>query len=187
MKAREALTAAARHGVEVRLDGENLTLEAATAPPDTVIAAIKQNKSEIVALLRAPTARPAPRIVKEPPFGCDNVPARYVAVWEALLAQRPPGVTAIDWEIAIYSAAALFGDWGGELVCLGWPADAIFSLPSDGEAGLAWYLGGQHVVFLGPERAFLETGLIFDRKQMTMQLFPREPDGEGDSEFEPQH
>jgi hypothetical protein len=164
MKAREALTSAARHGVEVRLDGENLTLEAATAPPDAVIAAIKQNKPEIVALLRAPAAYPAPRIVKEPPFGCDQVPARYVSALEALLAQRPPRIELYVWESAIYDAADLFGWWGAELARLGWPADAIFALPHDGEpGGLAWFIRGDPVVSLGPHRAFTQAGRIFDQ------------------------
>jgi hypothetical protein len=54
----------------------------ATAPPDAVIAAIKQNKPEIVALLRAPAAHPAPRITANPPFGSDGVPEHYGAAWE---------------------------------------------------------------------------------------------------------
>jgi hypothetical protein len=163
MKAREALTAAARHRVEVRLDGEILTLEAATAPSDAVIAAIKQNKPEIVALMRAPAAHPAPRIVKEPPFGCDHVPARYVAVWKALLAQRPPRIELYVWKSAIYGAADLFGWWGAELARLGWPADAIFALPHDGKpGGLAWLICGDPVVSLGPHRAFTQAGRIFD-------------------------
>ena len=164
MKAREALTSAARHGVEVRLDGENLTLEAATAPPDTVIAAIKQHKPEIVALLRAPAAHPAPRIVKEPPFGCDHVPARYVAVWEALLAQRPPAAAPVVWEAAVYDCADLFTFWGSELDRLRWPPGALFDVPREEKpGGFAWFIRGDPVVSLGPHRAFTQAGRIFDQ------------------------
>jgi hypothetical protein len=106
----------------------------------------------------------SPRIVKDPHFGCDHVPARYVAVWEALLAQRPPRIELYVWESAIYDAADLFGWWGAELARLGWPADAIFALPHDGKpGGLAWFSRGDPVVSLGPHRAFTQAGRIFDR------------------------
>jgi hypothetical protein len=168
MSAAEALTAATRHGVKVRLDGENLTLEAATAPPDAVIAAIKQNKPEIVALLRAPAGHPAPRITANPPFGSDGVLERFRAAWEELLARRPPAVDPFVWSAAIFGTADLFGWWSAELDRLHWPAAAIIAIPHDGKAGLAWFLNGEHVVALGPERAFLQDGRIFDRRLMAL-------------------
>jgi hypothetical protein len=57
----------------------------------------------------------SPRIVKDPHFGCDHVPARYLRAWNDLLSQCPAGVNAAVWETAIYDSAALFGTWGVEL------------------------------------------------------------------------
>jgi hypothetical protein len=54
----ETLRAAARHGVQISLDGDDLVMEAPTGPPDAVLASIKRNKSEIIILLRA-ALRPA--------------------------------------------------------------------------------------------------------------------------------
>jgi hypothetical protein len=49
----EALKAAWAAGIRVGIDGDDLVIEAPTRPPDAVLAAIKRNKLEIVALLRA--------------------------------------------------------------------------------------------------------------------------------------
>ena len=53
MSAAEALKAARAAGTRVGIDGNDLVLEASAPPPDAVLAAIKHNKLEIVALLRA--------------------------------------------------------------------------------------------------------------------------------------
>jgi hypothetical protein len=55
-----------------------------------------------------------------------------------------------------------------ELDRLHWPAAAIIAIPHDGKAGLAWFLNGEHVVALGPERAFFQDGRIFDRRLMAL-------------------
>jgi hypothetical protein len=48
----EALKAARAADIGVRIDGDDLVMEAPAAPPDAVLAAIKHNKLEI--MLRAP-------------------------------------------------------------------------------------------------------------------------------------
>jgi hypothetical protein len=53
MSAVEALKAARAAGVELALDGGDLALEAASAPPAAVLDALSRHKAEIVALLRA--------------------------------------------------------------------------------------------------------------------------------------
>jgi hypothetical protein len=58
MRAFETLRAAGTHGVQITLDGDDLELAGPAAPPDTVLAAIKKHKAEIVTLLRA-AMRPA--------------------------------------------------------------------------------------------------------------------------------
>jgi hypothetical protein len=119
-----------------------------------------------------------PRIVREPPFGSDGVPSRYLTAWHDLLAQCPPGVKPLIWEATIYDAASLFGMWGEELVRLGWVRGDLFDVPREGKTGgLAWAIKGGFVVTLGPERVFLQDGRIFDRKLMTLA----EPDGEDEA------
>jgi hypothetical protein len=166
MSATEMLKAAARHGMQVTLEGDNLVLNAATMPPDAVLAAIRAHKAEIVSVLRAaatPAAHPPPRITRDPHFGCDDVPPRYTHAWNDLLSQCPAGVKPFFWETAIYDSAALFGCWGAELARLGWTPGNLFDVPHDDKpGGLVWHLLGERVLALGPERAFTETG-VFDR------------------------
>jgi hypothetical protein len=50
----EALRAARAAGIRVGIEGDDLVMEAPTRPPDAVLAAIRHNKLEIIALLRAP-------------------------------------------------------------------------------------------------------------------------------------
>ncbi|MCK1407116.1 hypothetical protein [Bradyrhizobium sp. 76] len=52
MSALEALKAARAAGVELALEGEDLVLSAAAAPPEAVMSALSRHKAEIVALLR---------------------------------------------------------------------------------------------------------------------------------------
>ena len=51
MSAVEALKAARAVGVELALDGDDLVLEAASAPPVAVLEALSRHKTEVVALL----------------------------------------------------------------------------------------------------------------------------------------
>ena len=48
----EALKAARAAGVELSLDGDDLALKAASAPPAAMLDALSRHKAEIVALLR---------------------------------------------------------------------------------------------------------------------------------------
>ena len=52
MSAVEALKTARAAGVELALDGDDLALKAASAPPAAVLDALSRHKAEIVALLR---------------------------------------------------------------------------------------------------------------------------------------
>jgi hypothetical protein len=54
MSAAEALKAARAAGVELALDGDDLALEAASAPPAAVLDALFLHKAEIMMLLRPP-------------------------------------------------------------------------------------------------------------------------------------
>jgi hypothetical protein len=54
MSAAEALRAARAAGIELEIDGEDLMLEAAVAPPVAVLDALSRHKAGVMALLRAP-------------------------------------------------------------------------------------------------------------------------------------
>jgi hypothetical protein len=58
MTATEALQAARRFNVQINLCGGDLTLDAPEAPPKHVLDALRENKPEIIAILRA-SIRPA--------------------------------------------------------------------------------------------------------------------------------
>jgi hypothetical protein len=60
----EALELARRHGVEVRLDGNDLELEADEPPPRGVLAVLGRGKWDIVAALRLREAEERRRIVQ---------------------------------------------------------------------------------------------------------------------------
>jgi hypothetical protein len=151
------------------------------------IAGFKKSVAEVASVALSPSpnedfvGHPAPQIMKETPFGSDGVPTRYLAAWQALLSQCPVvGVRVIEWEMAIYDSAALFAIWGAELDRLHWTPGDLFDVPHDGkQGGLAWFLRGEHVLALGPKRAFTETGRIFDRTQMAL-VEPVEAHGETD-------
>jgi hypothetical protein len=59
----EALEFARRHGVEVRLDGNDLALEADTPPPPSVLAIFGRGKRDIVTALRLREAEERRRIM----------------------------------------------------------------------------------------------------------------------------
>jgi hypothetical protein len=52
MSAIETLKAARAAGVHLGIDGDDLVLEAASAPPTAVLDALSRHKAEIMALLR---------------------------------------------------------------------------------------------------------------------------------------
>ena len=52
MSAVEALHAAKAAGVEVAVNGEDLSLKASSPPPEYVLTGLSRNKAEIIALLR---------------------------------------------------------------------------------------------------------------------------------------
>jgi hypothetical protein len=52
MSAVEALKAARAAGIDLALDGDDLVLSAASAPPPGVLDALSRHKAEVVALLR---------------------------------------------------------------------------------------------------------------------------------------
>jgi hypothetical protein len=93
----------------------------------------------------------------EPPFG--GLPARYGPAFEALCAERPPGVDSFVWWAAAFDVASTLSFWGMELARLGWTSADLFAAPH----GLAWFLRGDPVVMIGPRCVFTKSGRIFER------------------------
>jgi hypothetical protein len=60
----EALELARRHGVDVRLDGDGLALEAVVPPPPAVLAILGRGKWDIIAALRQREAEERRRVVQ---------------------------------------------------------------------------------------------------------------------------
>jgi hypothetical protein len=101
--------------------------------------------------------KPHPRIVKEPPFGSDGVPARYRAAWDVLLAQCPAEMEPFVWETAMYDAARLFGDFGIELERLAWSPDDLFGMPH----GVVWFVKGNYIAAIGSATVELTNGRMW--------------------------
>jgi len=74
-----------------------------------------------------------------------------------LLAQCPAGMAPFVWEIAMYDAARLFGDFGIELERLAWKPDDLFGLPH----GVVWFIKGNYVAAIGATMAQLGNGRIW--------------------------
>ena len=64
----EALAAARAAGVEVRLDGEDLIVSAASEPPDDICAMLSRHKTAIVELLQAAPADAAAALARRAQF-----------------------------------------------------------------------------------------------------------------------
>jgi hypothetical protein len=103
--------------------------------------------------------KPYPDIRREPPFGSDDVPARFRSAWQALLAQCPPAVRPFVWEAAIYDAALLFSDFGSLLDNYRWLPGDLFDLPG----GLIWFIKGSPVVAIGRSMAQCLDGRIWKK------------------------
>lgn len=142
MSAASLIAAAANASIELRLDGDGLRMKATTKPPDELITKIREHKVEIVALLHSGAVQPAwwalphPRIVVEPPFGLGEVPPRLHAAWLAVLSQCPLGIEPMTWEIAVFDAALLIGDFGALIEDYRWTPGDLFEAP----AGLVWFI-----------------------------------------------
>jgi hypothetical protein len=102
---------------------------------------------------------PEPKIVKGSYFGADQVPSRYEPGWRALLAGCPPWAAPRQWETAIFDCRNLFGEWGSELIRLGWQPEDIFGQWT----GVGWFIRGSAVTAIGPRHAFLEDGRVYER------------------------
>jgi hypothetical protein len=172
MNAADALKTARAAGVEVILDGDDLALNAASAPPAVVLDALSLHKAEVVALLRP---------------GRDGWSAED---WHVLFDERA-GIIEFDGGLPRASAEALArldptkapGDvpargwvqfiddcgrfldsgWASRVETLGWGPLDLFGCDRErpfarvDHLGLLWLVKGGTIIDLHRDRAILET------------------------------
>jgi hypothetical protein len=103
MNAADALKTARAAGVEVLLDGDDLALNAASAPPAAVLDALSLHKAEVVALLRpGRDGRSAEEVLFDERAGIIEFDGGLPRAWAEALARldptKPPGdVPARRW------------------------------------------------------------------------------------------
>jgi hypothetical protein len=158
MSAAEAIRVARAAGVRVGIEGDDLILTAASAPPDAVLDALKRNKAEVVGLLRSGHDRVGTGL----PF------AEALAKLEA----RCPDHAPVDrWRQCIGDARRFLAQWGSQALALGWTAADLFGLHEPPEkphpsyerlarhdaTGVCWSLQGREVKVLTGSGAIIAT------------------------------
>jgi hypothetical protein len=119
--AADAMNAAKVAGVTVTLmtDGR-LVLKADTQPPDDIVAALRQHKPDIIALLSSPPAFPSPPVME-----------KWLSGIGRLHPQHNPGChrTAERWATFINDARRfLAGGWAFKAVEAGWTVEHLFGV-----------------------------------------------------------
>src|ERR1700730_15934729 len=95
MSAAEALKAARAAGISVRIDGDDLLLEAPTAPPPAVLDILSRHKADIVTLLQGQGGQGQE----------GQVPVRLRGNVGGVV--RPIGYSDLEWQAAIADAKRL--------------------------------------------------------------------------------
>ena len=119
-QARVALNAAKAAGVSVKLNGGKLSLKASGPPPEAVVAALKNHKAEIVALLKAEQAAFDERAaIIEFDGGAPRAWAEALARLDPVC---PPGdISPARWLQFIDDCGRFLDDgWAARAAALGW-------------------------------------------------------------------
>ena len=140
--ARALIRYAWKDGLGLTIKDGRLVISIGSKSDGDLLGELRAHETAVMDILRegrakgAISIRPAqpaeafrPPIVRVPPFGCDTVPERFRAAWEAILGQCPTGVRPIIWQAAISDAADLFSYWGLQLVSLGFTPGDVFEVP----------------------------------------------------------
>jgi len=148
-QARVALNAAKAAGVSVKLNGGKLSLKASGPPPEAVVAALKNHKAEIVALLEAEQAAFDERAaIIEFDGGAPRAWAEALARLDPVC---PPGdISPARWLQFIDDCGRFLDDgWAARAAALGWGPLQLFGCNRDepfariSQAGLLWLLEGR--------------------------------------------
>jgi hypothetical protein len=172
MSAADALKAARVAGIELALDGDDLVLEASTAPPAAVFYALARHKAEIVALLRPAevgwSAEDWKVFVDERAGIIEfdgGAPRRWAEALARLDPARPPCDTPPKRWLQFIDDCGRFIDdgWAACAERLGWtPLDLLGCNRTKpfarvNQAGLLWLLDGRKLHALAGDAAVIAT------------------------------
>jgi hypothetical protein len=173
--ARRLIIYAKQDGLSLTVNAGRLVIAIGTKNDADLLGELRAHETAVIACLREGfepgaisinPAQPAegirPRIVRVPPFGSNDVPERFKAAWEAMLAHCPPDANPVACQAAATDAADVFSYWGIQLRPLGFVPRDLFDVPRDGkQGGLAWFMKGSPVMALGKGMAQFQDGRIW--------------------------
>jgi hypothetical protein len=187
MRAAHALKAALAAGVEIRLDGDDLVLEASTEPPAAVLDALSRHKAEILLMLRP----------CEDDWTSENWQSAFnerasiiefdggaPRAWAEALARLDPAHPPCDipqkrWVQFIDDCGRfLDGGWAPRAEALGWGPLDLFGCDRHkpyarvDRAGLLWLLNGRTLLALTANTAAIATAT---GGSLTFRRIPNEP------------
>jgi len=108
---------AAECGISLSLNGDNVAFKASAKPSPDMLAALKQHKPEIVALLRQEAGAEADKSM-----AAGGAQRAYSDAFAMLQLQQPMGVGEHDWRQAIDAAGRFLDAWASLAVEFGWTA-----------------------------------------------------------------
>ena len=159
MRATEALRAAQTAGLAVRVEGEDLVLQASSGPPQELLGALSELKPEIIQLLRR-ERRPFLDPPADPEARAGWVRARIGTLSPSRLPHHWP---AARWSQFVVDADSFCQDWLETACVLGWPIWELFGCHRrapfgriDG-MGLVPLLRGKELVALTDAEAAIRT------------------------------
>jgi hypothetical protein len=170
MSAAEALKAARDAGVELRLDGDSLVLEASAPPPVNVLDLLSRHKAGVIALIQQDgdgwSAEDWHAFFEERAAITEydgRVPRAWAEGFARLDPNRPPiAVSGGRWQAVINGIGLFLDQWAAEAIAKGWGAADIFGADAFRpgvtwlNSGPLWFGDGARVVAVHPDRIELE-------------------------------
>jgi len=159
MRAAEALMAAQTAGLAIRVEGENLVLEASAPPPQALVGALAELKAEILQLLRR-ERRPFLDPATDPEARAGWVSAQIGALSASRVPHHWP---AARWPQFIVDADSFCRSWAEKAFVLGWPIWELFGCHRRAPwgriqgMGLALLLQGDEIAALTETEAVIRT------------------------------
>lgn len=119
-----ALIAAARaEGLTIGVEGNNLVIETDRDPPAALLAKLREDKAELIAVLSGDDPEERAAIIEE---GA-RVPRAWAEGYAALCAMPPPvGVWPERCQRIIDATGAFLDRWAGEAIRCGWTDLTVF-------------------------------------------------------------
>jgi|APSaa5957512535_1039671.scaffolds.fasta_scaffold117459_1 hypothetical protein len=171
MSAHEALKLAQAVGIEIELHGDDLVLEASTAPPFAVLDALTHNKKGIIELLR-----PATDVSQAEDWYVDfderaaiieygaGVPREWAEGFARFCTMpRHPDFSEQRWQCLIDDAGRFLDRWAVQVAAMGWTTLEVFGVHSGKPdvridlKGLVPCIGGREVIAVSADSATIQT------------------------------